>query len=101
MTTRRDEAASAGLRERLGELVRSRRAGAVPAHANGTNGASDVTLPTSGPAQDRTATGVEAFLPGGEWRHDRHGAVYVHERLRSDVERKLIREQHGQAEVVS
>jgi uncharacterized protein YprB with RNaseH-like and TPR domain len=31
--------------------------------------------------------GVEAFLPGGEWRGER-GAVYVHERLRSDVERR-------------
>ena len=37
MTTRRDEAASAGLRERLGELVRSRRAGALPTHAHGAN----------------------------------------------------------------
>ena len=86
MTTRRDEAASAGLRERLGELVRSRRAGALPTHAHGAN---DVAPPASGPAgtHDRAATGVEAFLPGGEWRHERHGAVYVHERLRSDVER--------------
>jgi uncharacterized protein YprB with RNaseH-like and TPR domain len=33
------------------------------------------------------AVGVEAFLPGGEWRDER-GAVYVHERLRSDVERR-------------
>ncbi|MBI1799362.1 MAG: ribonuclease H-like domain-containing protein [Candidatus Eisenbacteria bacterium] len=33
------------------------------------------------------AEGVEAFLPGGEWRDDR-GAVYVHERLRSDIERR-------------
>ncbi len=31
--------------------------------------------------------GVEAFLPGGEWRNER-GAVFVHERLRSDVERR-------------
>ena len=31
------------------------------------------------------APGVEAFLPGGEWR-DKHGAVYVHERLRSEAE---------------
>jgi len=31
------------------------------------------------------AVGVEAYLPGGEWRDER-GAVYVHERLRSDVE---------------
>jgi uncharacterized protein YprB with RNaseH-like and TPR domain len=31
---------------------------------------------------------VEEFLPGGEWRDER-GAVYVHERLRSDIERRL------------
>jgi uncharacterized protein YprB with RNaseH-like and TPR domain len=31
------------------------------------------------------AVGVEAFLPGGEWRDDR-GAVFVHERLRSQIE---------------
>jgi uncharacterized protein YprB with RNaseH-like and TPR domain len=30
--------------------------------------------------------GVEQFLPGGEWR-DEHGVVYVHERLRSEIER--------------
>ena len=30
--------------------------------------------------------GVEAFLPGGEWR-DARGAVFVHERLRSEIER--------------
>jgi len=29
--------------------------------------------------------GVEAFLPGGEWRDER-GAVFVHERLRSEIE---------------
>jgi len=33
------------------------------------------------------AVGVEAFLPGGEWRDER-GAVFVHERLRSDVEKR-------------
>jgi len=31
--------------------------------------------------------GVEAFLPGGEWRDER-GAVFVHERLRSEIERR-------------
>ena len=31
--------------------------------------------------------GVEDFLPGGEWR-DEHGAVFVHERLRSEIERR-------------
>jgi len=39
-------------------------------------------------SHDPSATGVEAFLPGGEWRHERHGVVYVHERLRGDVERR-------------
>ena len=31
------------------------------------------------------AVGVEAFLPGGEWRDER-GAVFVHERMRSQIE---------------
>lgn len=39
-------------------------------------------------ADDPRTTGVEAFLPGGEWRHERHGGVFVHERLRSDVEKR-------------
>lgn len=33
-----------------------------------------------------TVLGLEAFLPGGEWRHPEYGGVYVHERLRSEVE---------------
>ena len=78
------------LRERLGELVRRRRAGSllpVPG----------VPEPEASPAPRRrrvkkipkgaSVTGVEAFLPGGEWRDARGGAVYVHERLRSDIER--------------
>ena len=118
------------LRERLGELVRRRRAGmpAVPASAPPAEGRrrsarpdaravpDDTAVvagePASGPAEaslseparanarvraarkrrtgaeDPRTTGVEAFLPGGEWRHERHGAVYVHERLRADVERR-------------
>jgi len=88
----RHESASAALRERLGELVRSRRAGAPS--TGSTNGEREPSRPpasTSRPragSDDATATGVEAFLPGGEWRHERHGTVYVHERLRSDVERR-------------
>ena len=66
------------LRERLGDLVRRRRTGGP--EAGGVR--ADPTPESRG-----EATGVEAFLPGGEWRHDRHGPVYVHERLRSDVER--------------
>ena len=34
---------------------------------------------------DSVHDGVEAFLPGGEWR-DSGGAVFVHERLRSEIE---------------
>jgi uncharacterized protein YprB with RNaseH-like and TPR domain len=83
------EAASAALRERLGELVRSRRAG--PLAAGEVSRADKSVSPRArrrvGPT-DPSATGVEAFLPGGEWRHERHGRVYVHERLRSDVERR-------------
>ena len=82
-----------GLRERLGELVRRRRAGA--AAAKPSEAASAVATETTAKprrrrvaATDPGAVGVEAFLPGGEWRHDRHGNVYVHERLRSDVERR-------------
>ena len=71
------EGAGALLRERLGDLVRRRRSGPVTPPGRVAE------------APDRAlAAGVEAFLPGGEWRHDRHGAVYVHERLRSDVERR-------------
>jgi len=92
VSARRDGSAAVSLRERLGQLVRSRRAGALP--ANGTHGTTDVAPPEKPAARKRagshdpTATGVEAFLPGGEWRHERHGVVYVHERLRSDVERR-------------
>jgi len=37
-------------------------------------------------ADPSARTGVEAFLPGGEWRGER-GAVFVHERLRSEIEK--------------
>jgi hypothetical protein len=37
-------------------------------------------------ARSDAAVGVEAYLPGGEWR-DQRGAVFVHERLRSEIER--------------
>jgi uncharacterized protein YprB with RNaseH-like and TPR domain len=85
----RDGSASAGLRERLGELVRSRRKGASPASGASAPGAVEpaATRRRAG-SHDPSATGVEAFLPGGEWTDERHGAVYVHERLRSDVERR-------------
>ena len=46
------------------------------------------------PGFSAPAVGVEEFLPGGEWRDGpdftgRPGAVYVHERLRSEIERPL------------
>jgi len=99
------------LRERLGELVRRRRAGALVTAADGAP-ADELTfdpnareLPTANPRPRRRgvavdapgATGVEAFLPGGEWRHDRHGSVYVHEQLRSEVERPPTRTSEGYA----
>ncbi len=101
MSRRAPGAAGSGgaLRERLGELVRRRRAG-QPANGAGAGGpaAEDAPPPAAAtrprrarprvPPTEPGAAGVEAFLPGGEWRHQRHGAVYVHERLRSDVERR-------------
>ncbi len=123
----------AALRERLGELVRSRRTGATgamtgtptsPLRVPATTLTAPPTQDSSAPAaparksrrvavpspraavpapalpspraarqrrrgaDDPRTTGVEAFLPGGEWRHERHGSVFVHERLRSDVEKR-------------
>lgn len=77
-----------GLRTRLGELVRQRRAseGApVRTRADGAEAATPRPRRRAARAE-AVEEGVEAFLPGGEWRHDVHGAVYVHERLRSDIE---------------
>jgi len=79
------------LRQRLGELVRSRRAGGEQARTNENGPDPDARAGSRRHrvgADDPRAVGVEAFLPGGEWRHERHGSVYVHERLRSDVERR-------------
>ena len=78
------------LKERLGAIARAR--GRL---TNGTQASLALELPESAePDPDpprRTAgpdpVGVEAFLPGGEWRGD-HGAVFVHECLRSQVERR-------------
>ena len=76
------------LKERLGELTRARRAGAgapdaVPAPAAAAFGAPRAATATAAPPAQ---AGVEAYLPGGEWR-DPRGAVFVHERLRSELER--------------
>jgi uncharacterized protein YprB with RNaseH-like and TPR domain len=103
----------AGLRERLAMLARTRRSDAilVREHAArtdrdrmGERGDGSTAEDHAGPtraveavacsagrsfarAPEREAgIGVEEFLPGGEWRDD-HGAVFVHERLRSAIER--------------
>jgi hypothetical protein len=79
----------AELRLRLGELARSRRAGAIPVvRERPSNGGFPLEPPAcaQGPrGRSPHALGVEAYLPGGEWR-DQHGAVFVHERLRSEIE---------------
>lgn len=79
MSARSDDA----LRARLGELVRRRRTGAG---ADAPPAAPEPRTRRAPPGAGRD--GVEAFLPGGEWRDPRHGAVYVHERLRSAIERR-------------
>ncbi len=83
------------LRTRLGELARARRAGTATAHP----AAAPVSASTTPAAARRRArlarevagaaerASVAEFLPGGEWRGAR-GAVYVHERLRSEIERR-------------
>ena len=85
------------LRARLGELARTRRArlgAGEPARAG------DDPAPRRRarrapppPGFSAPAVGVEEFLPGGEWRDSPDfagtpGAVYVHERLRSEIERR-------------
>ena len=108
------------LKQRLGELARARRAGRAPEAENpgpaaapveagewalasaGVSGARDVPVKPGESIEPRAPflapsvsgalpawLGVEAFLPGGEWRDER-GAVYVHERLRSDVEKRKL-----------
>lgn len=66
-----------GLMARLGDLVRARRANDVATPARPADRA---------PTRTRAAAiGVEEYLPGSEWR-DGRGTVYVHERLRSQIE---------------
>src|SRR3989442_9897313 len=77
----------AQLRERLGELVRERRGRVAEIVAEATVHATDVAgLGTARSASHQQGIGVEAYLPGGEWNNDR-GAVFVHECLRSEVEK--------------
>lgn len=66
------------LKARLGELARARGSAHQVSLWDDT-----VAVGTFGSG---SAVGVEAFLPGGEWRDER-GAVFVHERLRSEIER--------------
>ncbi len=97
-----------GLRERLGELVRSRRWGSSPAPDEAVAAPRRPAIVSSHPepatgdawyhaadagdgagddaAGDAFGLGVDAILPGGEWK-DGRGTVYIHERLRSDIER--------------
>ena len=70
------------LRERLGELVRGRRA-AAPAPVPAGGGIATRVAPLRA---EPLRAGVEEFLAGGEWR-DARGAVFVHERLRSEIEK--------------
>jgi uncharacterized protein YprB with RNaseH-like and TPR domain len=95
------------LRVRLGELARRRRVGEKPRRevegaAEGSERAreprrSGVARPGEregcppaaephGSGPTARPEGVEAYLPGGEWR-DADGSVFVHERLRSQIER--------------
>jgi hypothetical protein len=82
------------LRARLGELARGRRAAAMDAPRSEGAEAAPVAEGEGGSAPGANGSrrrgegvGVEAFLPGGEWRDER-GAVFVHERLRSEIERR-------------
>jgi len=103
------------LKARLGELARGRRAAAMaaapvagdaerapaagdslpveaesaPASAAAVAGHAESPSPRIGRSRrgGGEGVGVEAFLPGGEWRDER-GAVFVHERLRSEIERR-------------
>lgn len=86
-------AASDALRARLGELVRARRSDALtPVSSAPSDAPADATPKPRARSRRRHvpehAVGVEAFLPGGEWRDDEGACVFVHERLRSDVEKR-------------
>ena len=71
-------AKSEALQKRLGQLARTRSDAAPPSRRAGKAPSTEVMT---------AKVGVEAYLPGGEWRGER-GAVYVHERLRSEIERR-------------
>ena len=75
------------LKERIRALARSRRADApaLPRQAKRL-ARRPARAPEAGERDPVAATGVEEFLPGGEWC-GQHGTVYVHERLRSAIEK--------------
>jgi hypothetical protein len=78
------------LKRRLGELARARQsAGAAGGPPGAVGGAEEPSVPRRPGlvplAPTATVIGVEAFLSGGEWL-DARGAVFVHERLRSEIE---------------
>ena len=67
------------LKERIRSIARTRRASADGGERSAAmKGERSLTVVAE--------TGVEEFLPGGEW-HGSHGTVYVHERLRSTIEK--------------
>jgi hypothetical protein len=78
------------LRARLGELARSRRgerdAGFRLERDRDPGGVPRPEEPSSPFGREAEAIGVDAYLPGGEWRGE-VGAVWVHERMRSAFER--------------
>jgi uncharacterized protein YprB with RNaseH-like and TPR domain len=83
------------LKERIRSIARTRRATAASApHVEGEAAVSvevdrepgGVDPSFSGHPSSVHETGVEEFLPGGEWQ-GRHGHVFVHERLRSAFEK--------------
>jgi uncharacterized protein YprB with RNaseH-like and TPR domain len=92
------------LKDRIRSIARTRRtplpqpaseATAVPARRrrDAANGQDDAEAPRTRrrpkkqlATADVARSGVEEFLPGGEWR-GKHGSVYVHERLRSTIEK--------------
>jgi uncharacterized protein YprB with RNaseH-like and TPR domain len=100
------------LRARLGELVRRRRAGqlapagvhavrsprtatghaaageAPSVDAPGDAAAAAIPVRSQEATSREVATAIAAFLPGGEWRDAQGRPVYVHERLRSEVEKR-------------
>jgi len=71
------------LRQRLGEITRARR-GAPGGPATGRSPEAGARVAG---ARVAAAVGVEEFLAGGEWSCE-HGAVFVHESLRSQIERR-------------